>query len=196
MRCLERSSSATIISTRSSDLSPSSSIVVPGPTARPPAYARAAPRPIRPSLACAGAAPVATHAAISRRLACACLPCAATRLRPHGCSANPLMVRQLGCSPRARPRRRSAPASSTSTACTRSSVPVLVRRRPRTSRTPGRRFDHALDVLGKDVQPFGGHDHFLLAARMNSRPSASTFADVARVEPSSLEAPAAACRRL
>ena len=62
-----RSSSATISSIRSSEVRPSSSIVVPGPTARPAAYCASSASTDSPAPALAGAAPVATQAAMSRR---------------------------------------------------------------------------------------------------------------------------------
>ena len=47
--------------------------------------------------------------------------------------------------------------------------------------------DHALHVLGKDVQPLGRDDHFLLAA-LDEQPALRVeLADVAGVEPAVLE---------
>jgi hypothetical protein len=46
---------------------------------------------------------------------------------------------------------------------------------------------HALDVRGEDVQPFGRDDHFLLAAANVDLPALRLVADVAGVEPAVLE---------
>ncbi len=43
--------------------------------------------------------------------------------------------------------------------------------------------EHALDVLGKDVQPLGRHDHFLLAPLDEDAALVVALADVAGVEP-------------
>ena len=46
---------------------------------------------------------------------------------------------------------------------------------------------HALDVFGKDVQPFRRDDHFLLAAADEQLAVGADLADVAGVEPAVLE---------
>ena len=51
----------------------------------------------------------------------------------------------------------------------------------------GNSIEHALDVLGEDVQPFGRHDHFLLAAPDEQLAVPVDFADVARAEPAVFE---------
>ena len=114
--------------------------------------------------------------------ACACPRCAAARrpARPTrcGCADDPAAARwRLATTASA-----SAPGSSTSTACTRSS------RRPR--HADDRRLaharllvEHALDVFGKDVQPLGRDDHFLLAALDEHAPLRVALADVAGVQP-------------
>ncbi len=48
---------------------------------------------------------------------------------------------------------------------------------------------HPLDVFGKDVQPLGRDDHFLLAPADEQRAVGPDFADVTRVEPAVLEGP-------
>ena len=45
----------------------------------------------------------------------------------------------------------------------------------------GLHFERAFDVLGKDVQPVGPHDHFLLASLDEQAPLRIAFADVAGV---------------
>ena len=55
------------------------------------------------------------------------------------------------------------------------------------SRTPGICVQHALDVLGKDVEPLGRDDHFLLAAADEQLAVGVELADVAGVEPAVLE---------
>ena len=78
----------------------------------------------------------------------------------------------------------SVPGSSTRTACTRSAVePRIGAPTTAESRTPGMLVQHALDVLGKDVEPLGRDDHFLLAAADVQRPAGVELADVAGVEP-------------
>src|SRR6185503_21117558 len=47
----------------------------------------------------------------------------------------------------------------------------------------GRLVQHALDVLGKDVQPLGRHDHLLLAALDEDTSLLVAFADVPGMEP-------------
>ena len=49
------------------------------------------------------------------------------------------------------------------------------------------RVDDALHIIGKDIQPIGRDDHFLLAALDEQSPLRVELADVARVEPTVLE---------
>ena len=52
---------------------------------------------------------------------------------------------------------------------------------------------HALHILGKYVEPLGGHDHFLLAS-LDEQPAVGiALADVARVQPSALAENARRC---
>ena len=51
----------------------------------------------------------------------------------------------------------------------------------------GNRVEHALDVLGKDVQPLGRDDHFLLAPADEELAVLADLADVAGVKPAVLE---------
>ena len=47
----------------------------------------------------------------------------------------------------------------------------------------GKRVEHALDVLRKDVQSFRRHDHFLLATLDEDTPVRVALADVAGMQP-------------
>ena len=75
---------------------------------------------------------------------------------------------------RARPRRGPCPRRARRSAWTRSADPPATGA-PTTaeSRTPGCVVERLLDVLGKDVQPFGRDNHFLLAAADVRRPWSS-----------------------
>ena len=122
----------------------------------------------------ASAPPLRTHSRIARALQLArAFGARQLRLGPHDRRAGSSDDRRAARSPRARPRPGRRPGSSTSTACTRSSLPPRGAPTTAESRTPGSCVQHALDVLRKDVQPLGRDDHFLLAAADESWPSAS-----------------------
>ena len=173
-------------STRSSDDKPSSSIVVPGPTARPPAYCASSASTDAPEPVCVGGAPVATQSLISRRFSLR-VPSVRGSSGPGHTETPRIFCGSGRCWFACRTTSSAfAPGSSTSTACTRS-LRALPRSHHGGVPHAGHDRNRALHVLGKHVQPVGRDDHLLLAPA-DEQPSLRVhLADVARPEPSVLE---------
>ena len=121
-----------------------------------------------------------------RASACACLRCAAARAPARPARAGSSGDRRAARSPARTTASASMPGSRTSTACTRSLRSDRHADDRRVAHA-GDRVQHALDVLRKDVQPFGRDDHFLLAAADEQLAVGADLADVAGVEPAVLE---------
>ena len=189
MRVWNASSSATISSTRSSELSPSSSSVV---VRRRDRRGR---RTSRRSAASASApacdergARAARHPVADRRALQLARAFGARqlRLRPDQRAPDLLVIVELRVRLRARPRRHRCPARARAPRAR--ALPIRsARRRPPNRARRADRVQHALDVLGKDVQPFGRDDHFLLAPADVQLAVGADLADVAGVEPAVLE---------
>ena len=163
-RVCNLSSRATINSTRSSELSPSSSSVVRAvdlPATREPGDERL--ERIAAGAAAAGRAPLAPSRGRPRVSASSCLPCAAARRsstpKSRGCADGRAVARW---------RREQRASGSTARLKHEHGVHALL---PIRRDTHHGRLDHtrlriqrALHILRKDVQPFRRDDHFLLAA--------------------------------
>ena len=194
------SSSAIISSTRSSELRPSSSIVVDGPIARPGANrpridATSLPRLRAPGRSSAGPS---SHCRSSRRFNLRVPSVRGSSGPGHTTrSADALVIGRAWRSP---PRTTSSTlpsGESTRTACTRSALlPASGAPTTADSRTPGCSFSTFSTSSGKTLSPSGVTIISFLRPRIWSCPSRVEFADVAGVEPAVLESRARFLRRV
>ncbi len=143
--------------------------------------ARSATRESRRSASRPASRPLAPSRGSRFASVCACPRCAAVRYlaRPTRCECadGPAAARWPRGSPlrhRSRDRRRARHAPAPARPRSRRRQPTRVRRLL---------VEHALDVLGKDVESVGRDDHFLLAALDEQTPLLVALADVAGVQP-------------